>query len=73
MFRPPKFFFEPGMCQEWVSNDEKYAFLDVASAILLTIETNPADDCFQGLLMVHEDRLQLTWSGVSSAEVLFSS
>ena len=50
---------------------KKNTFMNVAGAISLRIATYPAEGCFQGLLMVHEDLLKLTWSGVSSAEVFF--
>ena len=54
-----------------MKNDEKYTFFDVRGASSLGYATHPADDCFRGLLMVHEDRFELARSGGSAFEVVF--
>ena len=54
-----------------MKNDQKYTFFDVRGAALLGNATHPVDDCFRGLLIVHEDAFELTRSGVSAFEVVF--
>ena len=53
---------------------ENTPFFDLRGAASLVNATHSVDDCFRGLLIVHEDRVELTWSGVSTFEVvIFSS
>ena len=69
---PLKLFFVTRGCDPpQVKNDEKYTFFDVRGAASLGNATHPADDCFRGLLMVHEDRFELARSGGSAFEVVF--
>ena len=49
-----------------MKNDEKYTFFDLRGAASLGNATHPVDDCFRGLLIVHEDRFEVTRSGVSA-------
>ena len=53
-----------------MENDEKYTFFDLRGAALLGNATHPVDDGFRGLLIVHEDRFELTCSGASAFEVV---
>ncbi len=72
MFRPLKLFFATkGREQRQVKNDEKYTFFDLSGAASLGKATQPADDCFRGLHIVHEDRFELARSGDSAFEVVF--
>ncbi len=54
-----------------MKNDEKYTFFDLRGAASLGNAIHPVDDCFRGLLIVHEDRFEVTRSGVSAFEVVF--
>ena len=54
-----------------MKNDEKDTFFDLRGAASLGNATHPVDDCFRGLLIVHDDRFELTRSGVSAFEVVF--
>ena len=56
--------------QRHVKNDQKYTFFDLRGAASLGNATHPVDDCFRGLLIVHEDRFELTWLGVFAFEVV---
>ena len=53
-----------------MKNDEKYSFFDLRGAALLGNATHPVNDGFRGLLIVHEDRFELTRSGASAFEVV---
>ncbi len=53
-----------------MKNDEKYTFFDLRGAASLGNATHPVDDCFRGLLIVHDDRFELMRSGVSAFEVV---
>ena len=69
--RPLKLFFvTQGRDERQVKNDEKYTFFDVRGDASLGNATHPVDDCFRGLLIVHEDRFEVTRSGVSAFEVV---
>ena len=68
------FFSSKGRDQRQEKNDQKYTFFDLRGAASLVNETHPVDECFQGLLIVHEGLFELTRSGVSTFEVVvFSS
>ena len=54
-----------------MKNDKKIYLFDLRGAALLGNATHPVDDCFLGLLIVHEDAFELTRSGVSAFEVVF--
>ena len=54
-----------------MKNDEKYTFFDLRGAASLGNAIHPVDDCFRGLLIVHDDRFELMRSGVSAFEVVF--
>ena len=70
--RPLKLFFvTQGRDERQVKNDEKYTFFDLRGAASLGKATHRADDCFRGLLIVHEDRFELARSGDSAFEVVF--
>ena len=70
--RPLKLFFvTQGRDHRQVKNDEKYTFFDVRGAASSGNGTHPADDCFRGLHIVHEDRFELARSGDSAFEVVF--
>ena len=71
-FRPLKllFFSGKGRDQRQVKNDQKYTFFDLRGTASLRTATHPVDDCFRGLLIVHEDRFEQTRSGVSAFEVV---
>ena len=57
-----------------MKNDQKYTFFDLRGAETLGNATHLVDDFFRGLLIAHEDRFELTRSGVSAFEVVvFSS
>ena len=60
-----------GRDQRQVKNDEKYTFLDLRGAASLRNATHPADNCFRGLYIVHEDRFEQARSGGSAFEVVF--
>ena len=45
-----------GRDQRQEKNDQKYTFYDLRGAASLVNATHPVDDCFQGLLIDHEDR-----------------
>ncbi len=49
-----------------MKNVEKCTFFDLRGAASLANAAHPVDDCFRGLLIVHEDRFELTRSGVSA-------
>ena len=69
--RPLKLFFvTQGREQRQVKNDEKYTFFNVRGAASLGNATHPADDCFRGLHIVHEDRFEQARSGDSAFEVV---
>ena len=55
-----------------MKNDEKYTFFDLRGTASLGNATHPADDCFRGLHIVHEDRFEQARSGGSAFEVVFS-
>ena len=54
-----------------MKNVEKCTFFDLRGAASLGNAAHPVDDCFRGLLIVHEDRFEVTRSGVSAFEVVF--
>ena len=56
------FFATQGRDQRQVKNDEKYTFFDLRGAASLGNATHPADDCFRGLHIVHEDRFEVARS-----------
>ena len=64
-------FSSKGRDQRQVINDQKYTFFDLRGAASLRNATDPVDVCFRGFLIIHEDRLELTLSGVSAFEVVF--
>ena len=49
-----------------MKNAEKYTFFDLRDAASLGNASHPVDNGFRGLLIVHEDRFELTRSGVSA-------
>ena len=53
-----------------MKNDQKYSFFDLRGAASLGNATYPVDDCIRGLLIVHEDRFEMTLSGASAFEVV---
>ncbi len=65
------FFSSKGRDHGHVTNDEKYTFFDLRGAASLGNAIHPVDDCFRGLLIVHDDRFELMRSGVSAFEVVF--
>ena len=53
-----------------MKHDEKYTFFDLRGAASFGNATHPVNDCSCGLLIVHEDRFEVTRTGVSSFEVV---
>ena len=54
-----------------MKNAEKYTFFDLRDAASLGNATHPVDDGFRGLLIVHEDRFDVTRSGALAFRVVF--